>query len=214
MTRAEVPADAYVTVVGEDELQRLTVTRFPPGPESDAFFASLDPSVYLNNLLTIVVDARTILQAITGSLPEEPPDPNSFAAFTDGWYAATCWGYADAIMLREDAPVEFKLAWSQMLGAMMTEWDWRLHYKKHIVRGAKTQKAASAGGKQRNRALAPKIAKLLTFMNNLIPEHSIKYAAEQAHKNGLGASVAANLKTWDRKKDLLKGVSGQYRPMS
>ena len=206
MTRGDVPTSAEVTIVGEDELQRLTVTRFPPGPESDAFFASLNPADYWNNLLTVVVDARQILTALTGVMPDVPPDPNNFAVFTDGWYAATCWGYADAIMLREDAPPESRLAWSQMLGAMMTEWDWRLHYKGHIVRGAKTQKAASAGGKQRNRLLAPKTAKLLAFMNKLLPKHSLKSAAEQAYSAGLGSSVAAILRTWDRNKHLLKGA--------
>ena len=206
MTKAELPTSAEITVVGEDELQRLTVMRFLQGPESDAFFASLNPSDYWNNLLTVVVDARRVLTKVMGAMPDFPPDPNSFAVFTDGWYAATCWGYADAIMLREDAPLESKLAWSQMLGAMMTEWDWRLHYKGHIVRGAKTQKAASAGGKQRNRFLAPNTAKLLAFMNKLLPEHSLKSAAEQAYTAGLGISVAAILRTWNRNKHLLKGA--------
>ena len=206
MTNAELRSGVEKTVVGEDELQRFMVTRFPAGPESDAFFASLGPADYWNNLRTVVIDARELLLHLTGLMPDHPPDPNLFEVFSDGWYAATCWGYADAIMLREDAPLESKLAWSQMLGAMMTEWDWRLHYKGHIVRGAKTQKAASAGGKQRNRFLAPNTAKLLAFMNKLLPEHSLKSAAEQAYTAGLGISVAAILRTWNRNKHLLKGA--------
>jgi hypothetical protein len=206
MTKADLPSGMKKTIVGKDELQRLTVTRFPPGPESAAFFSSLNPSDYWNNLLAVVVDARQVLTQSMGVMPDLPPDPSIFVAFTDGWYAATCWGYADAIMLREDAALEQKLAWSQMLGAMMTEWDWRLRYKSHIVRGVTTQKAASAGGKQRNRVNAPKTAKLLTFIYKLLPEHSLKYAAEQAYGAGLGPSVGAILKTWDRKKRLLKGL--------
>lgn len=206
MTTADLPSDMKKTIVGEDELQRLTVTRFPPGPESDAFFASLNPSDYWNNLLAVVVDARQVLTQSMGVMPDLPPDPSIFDAFTDCWYAATCWGYADAIMLREDAALEQKLAWSQMLGAMMTEWDWRLRYKPHIVRGAKIQKAARAGGKQRNRLNAPKTAKLLIFINKLLPEHSLKSAAEQAHEAGLGPSVGAILRTWNRRKALLEGL--------
>jgi hypothetical protein len=204
MTSGDIPSGAEVSIVGEDELQRLTVTRFPVGPESDAFFASLGPADYWNNLLTVVVDARKHLLQITGLLHEVPPDPNTFDVFSHGWYAATCWSYADALLLREDAILEQKLAWSQMLGAMMTEWDWRYHYKAHIVRGAKTQKAASEGGKQRNRALAPRTAKLLSFMYEYQKGHSLKEAAEAAFDKGFGVSVAANLKTWNRKKHMFK----------
>lgn len=206
MAKADLPTGITKTIVREDELQRLTVTQFPPGPESDAFFASLNPSDYWNNLLAVVVDARRVLTKSMGVTPDLPPDPSIFAAFTDDWYAAICWGYADAIMLREDAGLEQKLAWSQMLGALMTDWDWRLRYKPHIVRGAKTQKAARAGGKQRNRVNAPKTAKLLIFINKLLPEHSLKSAAEKAHEAGLGPSVSAILRTWGRKKRLLEGL--------
>ncbi len=204
MTSGDIPADATVSVVGEDELQRLALTRFPAGPESDAFFASLGPTDYWNNLLTVVVDARKHLLQITGLLPEVPPDPNTFEVFTQGWYAATCWNYADALLLREDAVLEQKLAWSQMLGAMMTEWDWRFHYKDHIVRGINIRKAASKGGKQRNRALAPRTAKLLAFMYEYQKGHSLKEAAQAAVDKGLGDSVTAILKAWDRKKHLFK----------
>lgn len=204
MTTDEKTSDATVSVVGEDELQRLMVTRFPTGPESDAFFASLGPADYWNNLLTVVIDARKHLFQITGLLPEVPPDPNSFEVFSHGWYAATCWSYVDALLLREDANLEQKLAWSQMLGAMMTEWDWRYHYKNHIVRGIKTRKAASKGGKQRNRALAPRTAKLLAFMHEYKKGHSLKEAAQAAVDKDLGVSVTAVLKAWDRKKHLFK----------
>lgn len=206
MANSGLPEGTEVTVVGEDELQRLSVTSFPSGPQSDAFFASIGPSDYWNNLLKVVVDARTILAEIMGVMPDGPPDPTCFVPFSTGWYAATCWSYADALLLRDDATLEHKLAWSQMLGAMMAEWDWRLNYKGHIIRGAKVQKAASKGGKQRNRELAPEIAKLLAFMNKFLPDHTLKYAAEQAYENGLGKSVAANLRMWDRKKHLLKAA--------
>ena len=91
MTNAELPSGVEKTVVGEDELQRLVVKRFPAGPESDAFFASLGPADYWNNLMTVVVDAREILSQVFGLMPDVPPDPNLFEAFSIGWYAATCW---------------------------------------------------------------------------------------------------------------------------
>lgn len=199
MTNAELPSGVEKTVVGEDELQRLVVTRFPAGPESDAFFASLNPSDYWNNLLAVVVKARQVLTQRMGIVPDLPPDPSNFVAFTDGWYAANCWGYADAIMLREDAALEQKLAWSQMLGAMMTEWDWRLNYKAHIVRGAKTQKAASAGGKAKSRTSeAPAI---IAYMKARVEEFGISRAARMAYEQGkLGTSAEANRRIWNRRK--------------
>lgn len=199
MTNAEMPSGVEKTVVGEDELQRLMVTRFPAGPESDAFFASLGPADYWNNLRTVVIDARELLLHLTGLMPDHPPDPNLFEVFSHGWYAATCWGFADALLLREDAPLEQKLAWSQMLGAMMTEWDWRLNYKAHIVRGAKTQKAASAGGKAKSRASeAPAI---IAYMKARVKEFGISRAARMAYEQGkLGTSAEANRRIWNRRK--------------
>lgn len=197
MTIGEIPAATSTQVVGGDELQRLTVTRFPSGPESDAFFASLNPSAYWNNLLAVVADARKILYKIMGEMPDLPPDPSIFAAFTDGWYAASCWGYADAIMLRDNAPVEAKLAWSQMLGAMMTEWDWRLHYKGHIVRGTMTQKAASNGGKAKSRV--SKSPEIIAYMKTRVERFGVNGAARMAYEHGkLGSSVQANRKVWQR----------------
>ena len=198
MTTGDKPADATVSVVGEDELQRLMVTRFPAGPESDAFFASLGPVDYWNNLLTVVVDARKLLLQITGLLPEVPPDPNTFDVFSHGWYAATCWSYADALLLREDALLEQKLAWSQMLGAMMTEWDWRYQYKDHIVRGAKTQKAASEGGKAKSRGSDSKA--VIAYMETRVEKFGVSAAAGMAYEQGgHGSSAEANRKMWNRR---------------
>lgn len=198
MTRGDIPEDATVSVVGEDELQRLTVTRFPAGPESEAFFASLGPTDYWNNLLTVVVDARKHLLQITGLLPEVPPDPNTFDVFSHGWYAATCWSYANALLLREDAILEQKLAWSQMLGAMMTEWDWRFHYKAHIVRGATTQKAASEGGKAKSRGSGSKA--VIEYMMSRVEKFGASGAAGMAYEQGhLGKSVEANRQIWIRR---------------
>ena len=115
MTNAELPSGVEKTVVGEDELQRLMVNRFPAGHESDAFFASLGPADYWNNLRTIVDDARELLWLLTGLMPDDPPDPNLFEVFSNGWYAATCWGFADALLLREEATLEQRLAWSHRL---------------------------------------------------------------------------------------------------
>ncbi|MEI6800602.1 MAG: hypothetical protein WCO04_15515 [Pseudomonadota bacterium] len=198
MTSGDVPADATTYVVGEDELQRLTATRFPAGPESDAFFASLGPADYWNNLLTVVVDARKHLLQITGLLHEVPPDPNTFDVFSHGWYAATCWSYADALLLREDAILEKKLAWSQMLGAMMTEWDWRYHYKAHIVRGATTQKDASEGGKAKSRGSDSPM--VIEYMKSRVEKFGVSGAARMAHEQGkLGSSAEANRKIWLRR---------------
>lgn len=205
MAKADLPSGMKKTIVGEDELQRLTVTRFPPGPESDTFFASINPYDYWNNLLAVVVDARQVLTRSMGVMPDLPPDPSIFVAFTDGWYAATCWGYADAIMLREDAALEQKLAWSQMLGAMMTEWDWRLRYKPHIVRGAKTQKAASAGGKAKSRA--SKTPAVIAFMKAKVDEFGISRAAHMAYEQGkLGTSAEANRQLWTRHKKSVRSA--------
>jgi hypothetical protein len=199
MAKGELPSNIATSVVKEDELQRLTVTRFPPGPESDAFFASLNPSDYWNNLLAVVIDARQVLTKIMGVMPDLPPDANIFAAFTDGWYAATCWSYADAIMLREDATLEQKLAWSQMLGAMMTECDWRLHYKGHIVRGATTQKAASAGGKAKSSA--SETPAIIAYMKTRVDKFGISGAARMAYEQGkLGTTADANRQIWNRRK--------------
>lgn len=198
MTKGGLPTNIETNVVGEDELQRLTVTRFPPGPESDAFFASIDPSAYWDNLLCVAADAQEILAALMGSPPPEPPDPNTFAPFTHGWYAATCWGFADAIKLRDDAPLESKLAWSQMLGAMMTEWDWRLYYKGHIVRGATTQKAASAGGKAKSSA--SETPAIIAYMKTRVDKFGISGAARMAYEQGkLGKSPIANRQIWYRR---------------
>jgi hypothetical protein len=203
MSKTDIPTDVYVTVVGQDELQRLTVTRFPAGPDNDAFFGSLGPSDYWNNLLLVVVDARQLLAEIMGVLPDVPPDPNKFDAFSGGWYAATCWGYADALLLRDDASLEHKLAWSQMLGAIMTEWDWRLHYKGHIVRGAKTEKAASEGGKAKSRGSATRNKEIIDYMKPLLAQHSVSRAASLAHTQGkLGTSAVANRKLWERHPEL------------
>lgn len=199
MTNAELPSGVEKTVVGEDELQRLMVTRFPAGPESDAFFASLGPAEYWNNLRTVVTDARELLLHLTGLMSDHPPDPNLFEVFSHGWYAAACWGFADALLLREDATLEQKLAWSQMLGAMMTEWDWRLNYKAHIVRGAKTQKAASAGGKAKSHA--SKTPAIIAYMNERVEEFGISRAAQMAYEQGkLGTSAEANRQLWKRQK--------------
>ena len=198
MTTCDKPADATASVVGEDELQRLMVTRFPAGPDSDAFFASLGPADYWNNLLTVVVDARKHLLQITGLLPEVPPDPNSFDVFSHGWYAATCWDYADRLMLLEGASLEQKLAWSQMLGAMMTEWDWRFHYKDHILRGAKTQKAASEGGKAKSRGSDSKA--VIAYMETRVEKFGVSAAAGMAYEQGgHGSSAEANRKMWNRR---------------
>lgn len=199
MSKTDIPTDVYVTVVGEDELQRLTVTRFPAGADSDAFFGSLGPSDYWNNLLLVVVDAQQVLAEIMGVLPDVPPDPNKFGAFSGGWYAATCWGYADALLLRDDAPLEHKLAWSQMLGAMMTEWSWRLQYKLHIVRGASTEKAASEGGKAKSRGSATRTKKIIEYMKPLVKQHNVSRAASLAYDIGkLGKSADANRQLWKR----------------
>jgi hypothetical protein len=199
MAKAGLPTSVKKTIVGEDELQRLTMTQFPSGPDSNAFFASLGPSDYWNNLLTVVIDARQVLTKDMGVTPDLPPDPNIFMAFTDCWYAAICWGYADAIMLREDAALEKKLAWSQMLGAMMTEWDWRLRYKSHIVRGVATQKAASAGGKVKSRT--SKTPAIIAYMRARVEEFGISRAAQMAHEQGkLGTSAEANRQLWMRQK--------------
>ncbi len=199
MTNAELPSGAEKTVVGEDELQRLMVTRFPAGPESDAFFTSLGPADYRNNLRSVVDDAQELLSGLTGLTLDDPPDPNTFEVFSHGWYAATCWGYADAIMFRENAALEQKLAWSQMLGAMMTEWDWRLRYKGHIVRGVTTQKAASAGGKAKSRA--SETPAIIAYMKARVEEFGISRAAHMAYEQGkLGTSGEANRQIWKRQK--------------
>ena len=204
MSKTDIPTDVYVTVVGEDELQKLTAVHFPSGAESDAFFDSLGPSDYWKNLLSIIDDARQMLAKIMVALPDVPPDPRKFDAFSHGWYAATCWGYADAILSRDDATLEHKLAWSQMLGARMTEWDWRLQYKSHIVRGGKTEKAASEGGKAKSRDSATRTKAIIGYMKPLVKQHgNVSRAARQANKQGkLGKSALANSKLWDRHPEL------------
>ena len=86
-----------------------------------------------------------------------------------------------------------------MLGAMMTEWDWRLHYKGHIVRGAKTQKAASAGGKAKSHGST--VAKsVIEYMKPRVEQYGVSDAARMAYKNGkLGTSAGANRQIWKRR---------------
>lgn len=197
MSKKDHPIDVEITVVGEDELQRLTAVRFPSGAESNGFFNNLGPSEYWNNLVSVVVDARKILAEIMGAVPDFPPDPNNFDAFSGGWYAATCWGYADALLLRDDASLEHKLAWSQMLGAAMTEWDWRLHYKSHIVRGVNIQKGASAGGRARGRNFDT--SAIISYIETHKDKLGVSRAAEVAFRQAnLGASPAANRQIWNR----------------
>lgn len=203
MNKTDIPIDVRLTVVGEDELQKLTAMRFPASVASDAFFNSLGPSDYWNNLLLVVVDARKILAEIMGLLPDVPPDPNNFDVFSSGWYAAACWGYADAILLRDDASLEHRLAWSQMLGAMMTEWDWRLRHKGHIVRGAKTQKSASEGGKAKSRVSATRTKEIIDYMKPLVAKYNVSRAASLAHQKGkLGKSPEANRSLWNNHPEL------------
>ena len=142
-------------------------------------------------------DYETALQRaalIAEKLPAESPE----------WLAVTCYiQWLNACYCATiGGPFEEIAKWMFLAGATARELELSIINREHASRGRKTQKAASEGGRQRQREMHPRKTKILAEMQRLLkekPHIGISGAAEQAYKNGFGTSGNANRAIWYRK---------------
>lgn len=87
------------------------------------------------------------------------------------------------------------------IGRMVEQYRWRFSYGRDALRGRGSVEAASSGGQTRAAELREQSAAVLTHMERLVGVgHSVRRAAELAHRAGLGASANANRQLWKRTK--------------
>jgi hypothetical protein len=84
-------------------------------------------------------------------------------------------------------------------GYLWSEYNIRLRHETDAVRGSKTKKSASAGGRVRGSAFSAQRQRVLSeIKRHLLAGHSISRASHLAFSNGYGTSAAANRKLFHR----------------
>jgi hypothetical protein len=119
------------------------------------------------------------------------------------WLAVVCYiNWAQACFTHSDGGSTSLVADLMVrAGATARELELALLNREHAVRGRKTIRAASEGGKQRRRKFSPDTQKVLNEMQRLIGDgHSVARAADLARSKGMGQSKTANQRLWYRHK--------------
>lgn len=127
----------------------------------------------------------------------------NYPDLSDPWYAAKIgFRCREALMHHEMSNLTNSLfAMIFEIATLRKDWMWRRKYKSHIIRGKKTQAAASTGGEMRAANSREKRSSILDEMGRLIKNgRNISQSAELAAKAGFGTSQGANRKLWDRHK--------------
>lgn len=121
------------------------------------------------------------------------------------WLAVVCYiNWAQACFTHSDGgPTTLAADYMFRAGATARELELALLNRDHAVRGRKTIRAASKGGKNRATVLKSQTRAVLAKMSKLLKENpslGAKRAAELAYKNNIGTSAQANRAIWQRNK--------------